>query len=61
MGNIRLKTEKALKDLGRRNQDVDMNEFAEIAIHETGAIFREKGFATLAHRGGPKYLYTSVN
>ena len=50
-----------MKDLGRRNQDVDMNEFAEIAIHETTAKFREKGFAAPVHRGGPKYLYTSVN
>ena len=59
MGNIRLKTEMALQSLGRRNQDVDMNEFAEIAIHETAEKFREKGFAELVYRDG--YLYTSVD
>ena len=37
-----------------------MNEFAEMAIYETGDIFREKGFAPLVQRDGQKYLYTSV-
>ena len=36
-----------------------MNEFSEMAIYETGDIFREKGFAPLVLRGS-KYLYTSA-
>ena len=59
MGTIKLRTEKALKEFGIVDQDLDINEFAEMAIYETGDNFREKGFAPLVLKGS-KYLYTSA-